>query len=599
VKVRFVFLAFGCGALLLSGCSSNTGANTGPGAQTSSETSAQTSSESTTKPCDGTPKVGDKAPPGLKPGDLVSAHDLTEDFGSAEGFPTNARIFRILYVSTSHDEKDLVLVCGLAAAPAVGPKIWQISGKPTMRMVTRNHGTIGLRQRCLPSSNPSLYFWGPQPSGMGAVSYGTGLFNAKGAPENGALQYMLDQGWVISASDYLPDDTYIIGRVAAANVIDAARATAQLMAEKFPSKIFEQTDVILSGHSQGGHATLWAGQLFETYLAATNDKSVKEPPMNLRGVLAMAPASNFILQPDKQPEIALGNGLADWEMHQLISPIGVPIKPLELDIGPTLASYIFGSWSQFSKNSPVSTSGVKTPAAPPGTSPLNLDAIATEEGERTIERIVDLCLGGQDVKEIKKLAEPYQDAATNQLLIAPLWNLPANYKKGEYFKAGFDKTCATTKDGSIQDWCTWLRWNLPGPNAENPYPKVPAVDGKPVPTLIGQGMDDTVIHCVHHDSADKASIPDAPDCMSVALYESLASQYCGLNPDSYLMLDLYRHITVKSPASHLSLPGQMAARGPKWTQNDLVFDGSVWQKFVTNAFEGTLTPGCDVQVINK
>jgi hypothetical protein len=531
---------------------------------------------------------------------LISAFDLTESSKTSEGFPLNARVFRILYVSTSQNEKDLALVCGLAAAPAAGPKIWQVSGKPTMRMVTRNHGTIGLQQRCLPSSNPATYFWGPQPSGMGAVSYGTGLFNAKGQPENGALQYILDQGWVISASDYLPNDTYIIGRVAAANILDAARATQQLMAEKFPSKIFEQSDVILSGHSQGGHATLWAGQLFETYLTATaNDATTTDPTLNLKGVLAKAPASNFILQPDKQPEIELGNGLADWEMHQLISPIGIPIKAIELDIGPTLASYIFGSWSQFSKNSPGSNSGLKTPASPPGTSPLELDSIATAQGTDTIERIVELCLGGPDVRQIKRLAAPYQDAAQNQLLIAPLWNLPQDYVKGEYFKAGFDKTCASTNDAKIQNWCQWLRWNLPGPNAENPYPKVPAFKGKPVPTLIGQGMDDTVIHCVHQDDVDKGSIPDAADCMSIALYESLASQYCGLHPDSYLMLDLYRHITVKSPASHLSLPGQMAARGPKWTQNDLVFDGSVWQQFFTNTFESTLTPGCDVQVVNK
>ena len=598
MKVKLTLLTAGCVALLLAGCSSNTGASSNLSVPNNTKAPTETTSVASTKPCDSTPKVGDAAPADSKPGDLLSAYDLTESFASSEGFPTNARVFRMLYVSTSHNEEDLVLVCGLAAVPASGPKTVEVGGKATMRMVTRNHGTIGLRQRCLPSSDPALYFWGPQPGGMGAVAYGTGLFNAKGTPENGALQYMLDQGWVISASDYLPDDTYIIGRVAAANIIDAARATQQLIAQKFPSKIFEQTDVILSGHSQGGHATIWAGQLFETYLSATSQTSIEEPTLNLKGVLAMAPASNFIIQPDKQPEIALGNGLADWEMHQLISPIGVPIKPLELDIGPTLASYIFGSWSQFSKNSPDSIASVKTPAAPPGTTPLNLDAIATPEGERTIERIVDLCLGGQDVKQIKKLAEPYQDAATNRLLIPPLWNLPANYKKGEYFKAGFDQTCASTQDVEIQDWCAWLRWNLPGPNAENPYPKVSTFRGKPVPTLIGQGMDDTVIHCVHKDSSNKTSIPDAPDCMSVALYESLASQYCGSYPDSYLMLDLYRHITVKSPASHLSLPGQMAARGPKWKQNDLVFDGSVWQRFLTDTFEGTLTPGCDVQVVN-
>ena len=37
----------------------------------------------------------------------------------------------------------------------------------------------------------------------------------------GELQTALNRGWVVSATDYQPNDTYVIGRVAAADVIDA------------------------------------------------------------------------------------------------------------------------------------------------------------------------------------------------------------------------------------------------------------------------------------------------------------------------------------------------------------------------------------------
>ncbi len=555
-----------------------------------------------TPPCNKSP--GDAAPAGLVAGDLVSAQDLTEEYQSSPGYPTNARVFRILYVSTKHDETDLVLVCGLAAIPSDGPTLFDVKNRPTMRMVTHNHGTIGVQQKCLPSSAPENFFWGPSPGGIGAVAYGTGLINNKGLPENGMLQYIMNQGWVVSATDYLPADTYIIGRVAAANVIDAARATQQLVDEKFASKEFEQTDVVLTGHSQGGHATMWAGQLFETYLAATSSEDEPSSPsasaakmsMRLLGVFAQAPASNFIVQPEKQPDIPLGNGLADWEMHQEYETIGLPIKALELEIGPALAGYIFASWARFSDNnlSRPQNPNAKTPAAPQTDSPLALAAIATAQGKQTINEVIELCLSASDGANMKKAVSPYVDAQTNQLLVPELWNLPTDYKKGQYFKAGFDKTCVTTTDPEKTDWCNWLRWNLPGPNGTNPYPKVPIFEGAPVPTAIGQGMNDTIIHCVN-----TGSIPAAKDCMSVALFESLRPSYCpDGQPEHYLRLDLYEKRPVRSPATHLSLPGQMAARGTSWSKADLTFDGSAWQKFLLNAFDENLSASCEVLIAN-
>ena len=54
-------------------------------------------------------------PAGLGPGDLVAAVDLTAANITSPGFPTGARVWRILYVSTGVDENDRQLVCGTVA----------------------------------------------------------------------------------------------------------------------------------------------------------------------------------------------------------------------------------------------------------------------------------------------------------------------------------------------------------------------------------------------------------------------------------------------------------------------------------------------------
>src|SRR5664279_568974 len=50
--------------------------------------------------CAGPNGVGDTVPAGLEPGDLVAAVDLTPTNSSSSGFPTGARVWRMLYVST-------------------------------------------------------------------------------------------------------------------------------------------------------------------------------------------------------------------------------------------------------------------------------------------------------------------------------------------------------------------------------------------------------------------------------------------------------------------------------------------------------------------
>ncbi len=542
-------------------------------------------------PCDDPQQgVGMAAPEGSRPGDLVAAYELDDQYHGSPGFPPNAHAWRIAYVSTGVDEHDLQIVCGMAAAPTTGPKAFGGAG----RMLAWAHGTSGLQQACLPSLAPEKSLWGQMADGINAIGWGSGLGARKGEPADGALQTALDRGWVVSATDYQPNDTYVVGRIAAANVIDAARATGELMRQTYGDEAPGTYDTITWGHSQGGHAALWAGQLMDRYQEAAPNPDA--PDLRLAGVAALAPASNFVVQPDQR--IADGNGLADWEMHESIEVLGLPIPALELQVGPVLFSYIFGSWAVLSARG-APAEGAKTPAFPRGDADLDLEAIATPEGATTVAQLRGLCTV-TDAKAIQSLAAKYRNAGVSKMLVPELWNLPKGYSEGEFFKGGTDRTCATTDDAGIGAWCSWIRWNLPGPAGVNPFPKVPEQDGKPVPMLIGQGMDDVVIHCQAADGAGVDAVPAAADCMSVALFDSYKDGgYCPATGDQgHLELGLFRPDGAASPAGHLTIPGQISAVGSGKSSADLTFTGSPMDKFMTGAFDHTLTGGCQARVLN-
>jgi hypothetical protein len=570
-------------------------------------------------PCAGPSGVGTAVPAGLGPGDVVDAVELTDSATDSPGFPSTTRVWRVLYVSTGADEHQMELVCGLVALPSGGPAETQGSG----RMLAWAHGTIGLEQRCLPSSDPATHLWGPMPTGIGAVAWGALLGAHQGEPADGALQYAMDQGWALAMPDYQPDDTYVMGKVAGGNVLDAARATAQIAAESFPATAPGRYDLITWGHSQGGHAALWAGQLAEPYLAATTP-SRPTAELELVGVAALAPASNFIAQPDLQPDVSLGDGLADWETHQSVKVVPLPIPKLETQIGPALFSYIFGSWEQYSQ-AEAPADGSRFPAYPPDAPRLDVAAVATEEGRTTIEAVQPLCLAGSDATKLQSEVAPYRDAAAHRMLQPSLWNLPSDYTVGEYFHGGVDRSCAehpevpsgtgsvsgagspgdgtTDASGSLSGlvaWCEWIRWNMPGPLGDNPFPDAPMVDGRLVPVLIGQGTADEVIHCQAPSGLAAGEVPGPADCMSRALFESLRDDlYC---PDGgaqgHLQLDVFRAVPLQSPATHFSIPGEMSARRIGRSHEDLRFEGSRMQEFMTAAFDGTLEAGCSAEVQN-
>jgi hypothetical protein len=121
-----------------------------------------------------------------------------------------------------------------------------------------------------------------------------------------------------------------------------------------------------------------------------------------------------------------------------------------------------------------------------------------------------------------------------------------------------------------------------------------------VPVLIAQGADDEIIHCVPADGADQSDVPAPADCMNSALFETLRDEaYCPTGGDrGYLRLSLFRADGPGSPASHLSIPGQIAAVGNSRSSSDLSFTGSPLDRFMTGAFDGRLEPGCSASVLN-
>jgi alpha-beta hydrolase superfamily lysophospholipase len=105
------------------------------------------------------------------------------------------------------------------------------------------------------------------------------------------LQEFLDQGWVVVATDYQGLGTdgmhpYLIGASEAQGTIDIVRAARMMESETGASSRY-----FVFGHSQGGQAVLFAGQMATSYA----------PELQLLGVAAAAPAGLLVplFQADK------------------------------------------------------------------------------------------------------------------------------------------------------------------------------------------------------------------------------------------------------------------------------------------------------------
>jgi pimeloyl-ACP methyl ester carboxylesterase len=151
-----------------------------------------------------------------------------------------------------------VAVSGIVSVPkGTAPK----HGWP---VVTWAHGTTGIAAACAPS----------RATGPSSGAYSTDVGTAP------LLDTWIKDGYAVVRTDYEglggPGvHPYLIGRSEGYGVLDIVRA-ARALDPNISNRM------IISGHSQGGHAALWAASLAPTYT----------PELSLTGTVAFAPQSH-------------------------------------------------------------------------------------------------------------------------------------------------------------------------------------------------------------------------------------------------------------------------------------------------------------------
>ena len=227
------------------------------------------------------------SPVPTQPGELlrVAAYD-----GEA---PAGATGLRILYSTTRADGSaavaSAVVALPTAAAPSEGRTLlaWQ-------------HGTTGVARSCAPSLRA----------------------NALSEHAIPGISRMIDRGWAIVATDYPGMGTagrypYLIGVGEGQATLDGLRALCQV------DDAHASNRVMLWGHSQGGHATLWAAQIAADYA----------PDLDVVGVAALSSATD----PLAVSKLII-EGPASALVNAVTSYVGVPYADEYPDltlIGPT------------------------------------------------------------------------------------------------------------------------------------------------------------------------------------------------------------------------------------------------------------------------
>ncbi|HMS25144.1 MAG TPA: alpha/beta fold hydrolase [Acidimicrobiia bacterium] len=190
--------------------------------------------------------------PVTEPGSIIWSQLLSDS-------PKNVNAWRVLYVTTGINNTP-VATSALLYAPRDNKK---------HRIIAWAHGTTGIADICAPSREDN-----PDEN----IPY---------------FKDYIDKGYAIVAPDYEGLGTpgthpYLVGSSEGRSILDALR-----MAQSF-DPINPVTGGVVVGHSQGGHAALFAGQLQSTYA----------PDLELDGVVSVAPPgkleelySHFALSP--------------------------------------------------------------------------------------------------------------------------------------------------------------------------------------------------------------------------------------------------------------------------------------------------------------
>lgn len=187
----------------------------------------------------------------FEPGELIRSRPAKAGPPSARAL---ADAWQIMYRSTN-SVGEANAVTGMVLVP----KRASSNGTP---LVALSPGTAGPAFRCAPSRmiHKGAYY------------------------EQPAVSDMLAEGYAVVVTDYEgyqpePRTTYIVGRAMGAAVLDGIRAAQALEA----ASLSPNTPVVIRGYSQGGGASLWAGQMHPSYA----------PEINLLGIAAGGVPANL------------------------------------------------------------------------------------------------------------------------------------------------------------------------------------------------------------------------------------------------------------------------------------------------------------------
>lgn len=165
--------------------------------------------------------------------------------------PDGAEALRVLY-ATTHSDGTPALASAVVAYPT-----GETDGPRTV--LAWQHGTTGVARSCAPSA-------------------GTIALTEYAIP---GIARAIERDWAVVATDYPGQGTdgrypYLIGQGEGRATLDGIRALQRI------EEAHASNEAWIWGHSQGGHATLWAGQIAADYA----------PDIDILGVAALSAATD-------------------------------------------------------------------------------------------------------------------------------------------------------------------------------------------------------------------------------------------------------------------------------------------------------------------
>ncbi len=210
-----------------------------------------------------------------------------------EGVDVDGSVLRVLYHSESIQGEDIA-VSGIIVVPSGEVPD---GGRPVLAWA---HGTTGIADQCAPSKDPAA-------NGIGLV------------------EPFLERGMVFAATDYEGLGTpgrhpYVVGESEGRGTLDIVKA-----AQNLGGRIGASNTVVVWGHSQGGHAALFANQIAEDWA----------PDLDVVGTVAGAPPSQLpliaVALRNSPYRFYLGMAAAGWEAAYPEADPSLVLSQLGLD----------------------------------------------------------------------------------------------------------------------------------------------------------------------------------------------------------------------------------------------------------------------------